>query len=79
LSRPPPRPPRLTWRRISVNVEFKFRKGDGIMTPEETQGPDKRFCPYCFMQQFEVTETSVGSVYCEVCGLDVAVKDLVGL
>jgi hypothetical protein len=49
------------------------------MTPEETQGPDKRFCPYCFMQQFEVTETSVGSVYCEVCGLDVAVKDLVGL
>ena len=49
------------------------------MTPEETQGTDKRFCPYCFMQQFEVTETSVGSVYCEVCGLDVAVKDLVGL
>jgi hypothetical protein len=49
------------------------------MTPEETQGSDKRFCPYCFMQQFEVTETSVGSVYCEVCGLDVAIKDLVSL
>ncbi len=47
------------------------------MTPEETQGTDKRFCPYCFMQQFEVTETSAGSVYCEVCGIDVAVKDLV--
>jgi hypothetical protein len=60
-------------------VEFEFRKGDGIMTPEETQGTDKRFCPYCFMQQFEVTETSAGSVYCEVCGLDVAIKDLVGL
>jgi hypothetical protein len=69
----------LTWRRISVTLEFGVRKGDRIMTPEETQGSDKRFCPYCFMQQFEVTETSAGSVYCEMCGLDVAVKDLVSL
>jgi ribosomal protein L37AE/L43A len=69
----------LTRRRISVTLDFGVRKGDGNMTPEEAQGADKRFCPYCFMQQFEVTETSAGSVYCEVCGLDVAIKDLVRL
>jgi hypothetical protein len=49
------------------------------METEEAQVSGKRFCPYCFMQQFEVSETSAGSVYCEVCGLDVAIRDLVGL
>ena len=46
---------------------------------EEREGPNKRFCPYCFMQQFEVTDTSEGSVYCEVCGIDIPVRELVNL
>jgi hypothetical protein len=45
----------------------------------EWEGPDKRFCPYCFMQQFEVTDTSEGSVYCEVCGIDIPVRELTKL
>jgi hypothetical protein len=45
----------------------------------EREGPDRRFCPYCFMQQFEVTDTSEGSVYCEVCGIDIPVKELARL
>ena len=39
----------------------------------------KRFCPYCFMQQFEVSDTTEGSVYCEVCGIDIPIKELVKL
>jgi len=50
------------------------------MAAEEREGPDKRFCPYCFMQQFEVSETATdGSVYCEVCGIDILIKELVKL
>ena len=37
------------------------------------------FCPFCFMQQFEVMEGSGGSVYCEVCGIDLPIRDLVRL
>jgi len=37
------------------------------------------FCPFCFMQQFDVTEASEGSVYCEVCGIDIPVRELVKL
>jgi hypothetical protein len=44
--------------------------------PENQEGLEKRFCPFCFMQEFEVTETTEGSVYCEVCGIDVPIKDL---
>jgi transcription initiation factor TFIIIB Brf1 subunit/transcription initiation factor TFIIB len=41
------------------------------------EGMEMRFCPYCFMQQFEVSEDATeGSVYCEVCGIDVPVKEL---
>ena len=50
------------------------------MELEEREGPDKRFCPYCFMQQFEVSDTTEGrSVYCEVCGIDIPLKELVKL
>lgn len=49
------------------------------MAAEEREGPDKRFCPYCFMQQFEVSDTTEGSVYCEVCGIDILIKELVKL
>lgn len=46
---------------------------------EEAPGLSKPFCPFCFMQQFEVTEASSGTVYCDNCGIDVPVKDLVKL
>ena len=49
------------------------------MAAEEREGPDKRFCPYCFMQQFEVSDTADGSVYCEICGIDIPIKELVKL
>jgi hypothetical protein len=39
----------------------------------------KPFCPYCFMQQFEVTDMLEGNVYCEVCGIDIPLRELVRL
>jgi ribosomal protein S27E len=46
---------------------------------KETASFSKPFCPYCFMQQFEVTDSSEGNVYCEVCGIDIPVRELVRL
>lgn len=40
---------------------------------------NKPFCPFCFLQQFEVAEAAGGTVYCDNCGIDVPVKDLVKL
>jgi hypothetical protein len=37
---------------------------------------DIRFCPYCSMMQFDMTEVE-GNVHCALCGIDVAVEDLV--
>jgi hypothetical protein len=36
-----------------------------------------RFCPFCFQQQFSLAEITEDKVYCEICGVDVDVKDLV--
>lgn len=36
-----------------------------------------RFCPYCFQAQFTLAEIKGDKVYCEICGVDVEVKDLV--
>jgi hypothetical protein len=49
------------------------------MAPEEREGLEQRFCPYCFMQQFDVSDTTEGSVYCDICGIDVPIKELVKL
>jgi hypothetical protein len=35
-----------------------------------------RFCPFCFQQQFTVSEIKGDKVYCETCGVDVEVKEL---
>ena len=35
-----------------------------------------RFCPFCYQQSFDITEDSGQFVYCEICGVDVEVKDL---
>ena len=45
----------------------------------ETPRGNMPFCPFCFMQQFEITEASQGSVYCDMCGIDIPIKDLVKL
>ncbi len=43
---------------------------------EEAATRDMRFCPYCFLQQFDVSGLEGGTVFCEVCGIDVEVKEL---
>lgn len=48
--------------------------------PEEKEkhtGREVRFCPYCFQMTFEVTDIRGDYVFCEICGVDVEVKDLV--
>ncbi|HSB69391.1 MAG TPA: hypothetical protein VLT62_08680 [Candidatus Methylomirabilis sp.] len=46
------------------------------MLEEQQVRRDMRFCPYCFQQEFDVSATEEGTVYCEVCGITVDVKDL---
>jgi hypothetical protein len=46
------------------------------MPEEPVRVRDTRFCPYCFQQTFEMTEISTQFVYCEICGVDVDVKEL---
>lgn len=38
---------------------------------------DVRFCPFCFQQVFDMSETKGDWVYCEMCGIDIEVKELV--
>jgi len=40
-------------------------------------GRDVRFCPYCGQMSFDVLDLREGSVYCEFCGVDIAIADLV--
>ena len=46
------------------------------MPEEPVRIRDTRFCPYCFQQSFEMTEVKSQFVYCEICGVDVAVNEL---
>ena len=46
------------------------------MAEEQPETHDMRFCPYCFQQQFDVSALQGGTVYCEVCGIEVEVKEL---
>ncbi len=48
--------------------------------PEEEERPDGgelRFCPYCFQMAFEVSRIRGDYIFCEICGVDVEVKELV--
>ncbi len=38
---------------------------------------DVRFCPYCGQMSFDILGLREVSVYCEFCGVDVPVADLV--
>ncbi len=40
-------------------------------------GREVRFCPYCFQMNFEVSEIKGEWIFCEICGVDIEVKDLV--
>lgn len=42
-----------------------------------TKEKDIRFCPYCSETEFEVDEGKGGSVFCNVCGIDIPIKELV--
>ncbi len=47
------------------------------MVEEEPIDRDPRFCPYCFQMSFELSETTGEFVFCEICGVDIEVKELV--
>jgi hypothetical protein len=47
------------------------------MPEESPAGRDMRFCPYCFQQAFDVSNETGEWVFCEMCGVDVEIKDLV--
>ncbi len=39
---------------------------------------DVRFCPYCCQQDFDVSgKSEEGSVFCEICGIDIPVAELI--
>lgn len=45
---------------------------------DQATDKDIRFCPYCAQMQFEVTgKDERALVYCELCGVDVAVYELI--
>ncbi len=47
------------------------------MPEDQLVSHDVRFCPYCFQQGFEVQKLKEEYVFCEICGIDVEVKELV--
>ena len=44
---------------------------------EKPVGREVRFCPYCFQMTFEVSQVKGDYIFCEICGVDVEVKELV--
>ena len=42
-----------------------------------TENKEIRYCPYCGMTSFELFGDETGSLYCEYCGIDVEVKELI--
>jgi ribosomal protein L37E len=42
-----------------------------------TEKKDIRYCPFCGRTSFEVSGEEDDSVYCEHCGVDVKVKELI--
>lgn len=43
----------------------------------ESERKDLRYCPYCAKSSFEVSGDEEGLVYCEYCGADVEMKELI--
>lgn len=45
---------------------------------EKASGKDIRFCPYCAQSEFDGTgKGEEGPLYCEICGIDVPIKELI--
>ncbi len=45
---------------------------------EETQPVhDYRFCPYCYQHQVDLVGVRGETAYCEICGIDIDVKEWV--
>ncbi len=44
---------------------------------EKAVSHDVRFCPYCFQMSFDLSEIKGDYIFCEICGVDVEVKELV--
>ena len=44
---------------------------------QKVVGSEIRFCPYCFQMSFNLKEVKGAWVFCEICGVDVEVKELV--
>lgn len=47
------------------------------MASPESSRKETRFCPYCCMSSFELSGEEEGLVYCEYCGIDIEVKELI--
>jgi NADH pyrophosphatase NudC (nudix superfamily) len=47
------------------------------MAAVENKKKETRFCPYCGMSSFELSGEEEDAVYCEYCGIDVEVKELI--
>lgn len=46
----------------------------------EAEQPSTReilFCPYCFQRQFDRREITGSRVYCDFCGVEIEVEELV--
>ena len=63
-------------RKPSPAVWLEDCKVEGPEAGEAMTKKDIRFCPYCSMMQFDMAEAGA-NVHCELCGIDVAVEDLV--
>jgi hypothetical protein len=69
----------LTFRVASAKLLLSVCPG---RTPlSETEEPryirDIRFCPYCFQQAFDMAEVSGEWIFCEICGVDIEIKELI--
>jgi hypothetical protein len=51
--------------------------GGVAMVEEQKVRREIRFCPNCFQQEFDISGIQEGTVYCEVCGINIDVKELV--
>lgn len=68
----------MTLQETWTKLIWHWRGKGGVLMAEDTpSGRDMRFCPYCFQQQFDVSRIQGDRVYCEICGIDVEVTELV--
>ena len=65
------------WRRLSFVYLVVPRRIPLPETEEPRYLRDIRFCPYCFQQTFDMAEVSGEWAYCEICGVDIDVKELI--